>query len=64
MLIGIRRGSFESVSELVRAIEDYNDEHNQSPVLVVSLNFKYLKGVIVKCFATPLSCDWNEEVWQ
>jgi transposase len=46
----IRRGSFENVPALVRAINDYLENHNQNPkVFVWSASVEHLMAKIAKC---------------
>jgi len=46
----IRRGSFSSVPELISAIDEYLENHNQNPQLFVwSASVEKILGKINKC---------------
>jgi hypothetical protein len=46
----IRRGSFESVPELIAAIQDYLDNHNQNPrVFVWTASVERILTKVAKC---------------
>jgi len=46
----IRRGSFHNLPALIRAINDYLDNHNQNPkVFVWSASVEQLMAKIAKC---------------